>query len=369
MIPPPAPSGRIPSLDGLRALSIALVVVDHAAKTLPWDGPALRAFTLVFGNGHLGVAVFFTISGYLITRLLRQERERTGGIDLPAFYARRTIRIFPAFYAYIAVVAALTGADVLDVAWPDTAAAATYLWNYKHVALSDLSRDGWWFLGHTWSLSLEEQFYLLWPFAVVALGVLGARRAAIAVVVLAPLSRVVTYALWPEGRGYIGMMLHTAADGILVGAVVALVEGEPWFERAVGWLRSGLVPALAFGLAFVVSPLLAARFGGAYALPVGMTLESVCVTVLLVWAVRYPATRVGRVLNSRPLAAVGVLSYSLYLWQQLFLAPYETPLTLAFPLNVVAAIAAATASYWLVEKPFMRLRGRLRRREPMPAPI
>lgn len=202
-----------------------------------------------------------------------------------------------------------------------------------------------------------------------ALGVLGARRAAIAVVVLVPLSRVVTYALWPEGRGYIGMMLHTAADGILVGAVVALVEGEPWFERAVGWLRSGLVPALAFGLAFVVSPLLAARFGGAYALPVGMTLESVCVTVLLVWAVRYPATRVGRVLNSRPLAAVGVLSYSLYLWQQLFLAPYETPLTLAFPLNVVAAIAAATASYWLVEKPFMRLRGRLRRREPIPAPI
>ena len=115
-------------------------------------------------------------------------------------------------------------------------------------------------------------------------------------------------------------------------------------------------------------PPLEARYGGLFSLPVGITVEALCIVVVVLWAIRYPDTAVGRVLNSRALAAVGVLSYSLYLWQQLFLAPDPSaPFVFPFPFNLLAAFAAATASYWLVEKPFLRLRARLRQNpEPMP---
>ncbi len=362
------PPGRIPSLDGLRAVSITFVLVSHLRRTLPPQPSVVEQGLFFLDNGRLGVVVFFVISGYLITRLLRREQQETGRISLSSFYARRTIRIFPAFYLYVGTIAVLSATGVIRVTREHLLAAGAYLWNYRHVFIDDAG-TGLWYLGHTWSLSLEEQFYLLWPLTVVLVGLLGARRAALAVVLLAPVSRVVTYLVWPESRGAIGMMLHTAIDGILIGGFVALVEGEPWFERAVARLRNGVLPAVAVFVAVVIVRLLAVRYEGTFMLSVGMTVEVVCIAVVMMWAIRYPDTLVGRVLNAKPLMAVGVLSYSLYLWQQLFLAPYpDEAFVFPFPFNLLAAFAAATASYWLVEKPFLRLRARLRhRKKPLPA--
>src|SRR5882672_6614569 len=96
--------GQIPSLNGLRAISIALVLMGHAAATMPYDSPMLRLAMHFLGNANAGVLTFFVISGYLITTLLRTEMERHGTLDLRGFYLRRVLRIFPAFYAYIAVM-------------------------------------------------------------------------------------------------------------------------------------------------------------------------------------------------------------------------------------------------------------------------
>ncbi len=104
--PDRSPAGRISSLDGLRAVSIGGVLLAHTSAGVGWSGPWLHA--IGERAGSLGVLFFFVISGYLITTLLRRESDRTGRINLTAFYQRRVLRIFPAFYTYLAVIAALT---------------------------------------------------------------------------------------------------------------------------------------------------------------------------------------------------------------------------------------------------------------------
>src|SRR5439155_2931926 len=171
---------RIPSLDGLRAISITLVLVSHLAGTRNFPLSATTGNFL--GLGEFGVIVFFVISGFLITGLLLDELARTDRIRLGRFYFRRTLRIFPPYYMLIAVLAVAGAAGVIQLAPHDVARTMTYTSNYY------AGRS--WFVGHTWSLSVEEQFYLLWP-AVLLLA--GTRRAFViagAVVLLAPVVRV-----------------------------------------------------------------------------------------------------------------------------------------------------------------------------------
>lgn len=139
---------RIPSLDGLRAISIAVVMVGHLAKWKHVSLPLLSPY------GALGVHVFFVLSGYLITNLLLREQERTSAISLSDFYVRRAFRIFPAAFVFLGVVVALYWRERH---WTHVAAAVFY------VANMDIWRP--WIFGHLWSLSIEEQFYLLWPLA------------------------------------------------------------------------------------------------------------------------------------------------------------------------------------------------------------
>jgi peptidoglycan/LPS O-acetylase OafA/YrhL len=139
---------RIPSLDGLRAISIALVVFSHMVQ---WKHIAP---TYLAGYGLFGVFVFFVLSGYLITNLLLREHERTATVNLKKFYIRRAFRILPAAFVFLAVTTILFRHEIH---WYHVAAAAFYFANM------DPSRP--FILWHLWSLSVEEQFYLLWPFA------------------------------------------------------------------------------------------------------------------------------------------------------------------------------------------------------------
>ena len=168
---------RIPSLDGLRAVAILMVCLSHLAQT---KGSPIHNFSS-FGN--LGVRIFFVISGMLITRLLLDELHRDGSISLKGFYFRRTLRIFPAMWFYMGVVLLLEAAGVLSLLPKDALHAFTYTVNY------DQHRS--WYIGHLWSLSVEEQFYLLWPMAIWLGGARVAMRTAIASVILAPLLRLV----------------------------------------------------------------------------------------------------------------------------------------------------------------------------------
>src|SRR5580698_6185027 len=144
---------RMPSLDGLRAVAVLLVIVFHLELS--------KTFTPVrylwrFDIGYTGVKIFFVLSGFLITTLLLREHARHGKIDWGDFYLRRIFRIFPAYYTYLALAGVAVAAG-----WA-TASRGDFLW--AAIFLSDYHKAEWALL-HTWSLAVEEQFYLLWPTA------------------------------------------------------------------------------------------------------------------------------------------------------------------------------------------------------------
>src|SRR5438067_6736963 len=188
---PVAASRRMPSLDGLRAVSIALVLVGHLAGSrgfLSFDTIA-KAGDL----GNLGVRTFFVISGFLITGLLAAEREKSGRVDLTAFYFRRALRIFPAFFVFLAAVVLLSRIGFAELDRRDFLQAVTYTFNYRG-ASSNFS------LKHLWSLAVEEQFYLIWPLTFASLAAVTRRRTLAAVLIIVPVLRVVLASIFP---GYI----------------------------------------------------------------------------------------------------------------------------------------------------------------------
>lgn len=337
--------GRIPGLDGMRALGVLMVVVGHASN-LPQFPAALRHL-LVFDIAHLGVNIFFVLSGFLITTLLIDERARTGRVSLRDFYIRRTVRIFPAAFLYIGVVALLVLAGWRVLAPGDLVHALTYTMNFHH--------ERAWSLGHLWSLSVEEQFYLLWP----GLFLLARQRALpllLALMVLAPLARVVVWILFPGERVGIDEEFPFVADALAAGCVVALLCERVGGERLAAWMP-GWGYALAAG-----TTLLAASFSEwpSFHLPIGASLVNVGIAVVLLGIVHRPFVLLKRWLDSAPLIYIGGLSYSLYLWQQLFLDPDQPLANRSLLLAIGLAFLAAVASHRLVERPLLALRAHLR---------
>lgn len=352
----------IPGLDGLRAFSIILVLMGHASQTIPVQSPFLETGRIFWGNSHIGVLMFFVISGYLITRILRDEWSETQTIDLRGFYLRRVLRIFPAFCCYLLVVTLLCLAGWIYVASDKIVAAATFTFNYSHwQEYPPLPTRSFWFVGHFWTLCLEEQFYLLWPLMIWKFGLHKSKHIAVWIIAICPFIRVLSYFLWPSTRGQLGMMLHSAADPLMMGCLVALWERNPQSEVWINRLSNGVLPTVAASVAFVISPLLSARFRGSYGLPFGMSIESFSVAIVLLYVTRYFDNFVGVVLNSRVMVSIGVLSYSLYLWQQLFLVSLNGTWSGKFPFNLLCCFLAAAVSYHLVEKPFLKLKRRLSR--------
>ncbi|HEY0786521.1 MAG TPA: acyltransferase [Acidobacteriaceae bacterium] len=339
-----AHSRSIPSLDGLRAFSVLIVILGHTESKFLDRIP----FNEIFRQGAQGVAVFFVISGFLITHLLLKELKRDDQINLKRFYLRRTFRIFPPFYAYLLVVAVLGLLHLVQVDAPGLLAAASYTWNY-------VPRPSIWVIGHCWSLALEEQFYLLWP----ACMAFFSRRVnfwiAVSVLLLSPLSRVATYFAWPVMRFHMAMMLHTHLDTIMMGSLLALMIDMKIGQRVINLALHPVSPVLALLFLILVDGPAGLRWGGMYLMTVGYSLESVAIATLLLFGVFRHQSALGRLLNLAPVRHLGIISYSLYLWQQLFTGP----LTHLFPLNFLFILGAAELSYLLVERPSARLRDRV----------
>ena len=338
-----ATSKHLRSLDGLRAVSIVLVLLDHMGR--PWDrGP----LDLGVGNyGQLGVVVFFVISGFLITSLLLSEHARTGRVSLKLFYARRAVRIFPAAYVYLACVFVLSRAGWIHVGSKDFWYALTYTVNYDP--------NPAWQIGHLWSLSVEEQFYLLWPFAFVALGLRRAAWVAAAVVLVGPIARAGAW-IFLRGTPYDDVpMFPMVADSLAIGCLLAIYRN--WLENQRWYVRL-LRPDVSALLVAVV--LLLNRYTGYGVVEVlGRSVMNVALALLVHRSVVHSRDLAGRFLNWAPVVFIGVLSYSFYLWQQIFLDRHSSAWVTDFPQNLVLSFGAALASYYLLEKPLMALRQRL----------
>jgi len=346
---------RIPSLDGLRAVSIGLVVIAHLSGTRGFPLPAAGTALTV---SHVGVQTFFVISGFLITGLLLHELGRDGRIRLGRFYFRRTLRIFPPYYAFLAALVIAEAIGILILSPGDVAHAVTYTSNY------DASRS--WWIGHTWSLGVEEQFYLLWPATLVLLGMRRGLVVAASIVVLTPLIRLAELQFFPAYVDGIGARFETIADAIAIGCVLActrtFLHTTPLYMRL---LRSPLMAAAPV-LVFAGS-MLGDHPRIAYV--IGQPIATLAMALVLDWAVTFPAGRIGRVLNAAPLAFIGLISYSLYLWQQPFLNRSSSLWWSAFPANIILAVACAVASYYVIERPSLVLRARLEKRgKPLCAP-
>jgi peptidoglycan/LPS O-acetylase OafA/YrhL len=332
------------SLDGLRAISILMVLVGHLNGTRGF----FQANLGIGDYAHLGVVVFFVISGFLITSLLLLEHEEKGAISLKLFYARRAVRIFPASYFYITCVSILWWMGFVPMHLRDFLHAVTYTVNY-------LPNPAW-HIGHLWSLSVEEQFYLLWPFAVVAAGPRRAPWIAAAGILVGPPARMAQWFFF-RGTAYRDLaMFPVVADSLATGCLLASLRN--WLERQ-KWYLVLFKPAVSVSLLGIV--LLINRYSGYTVVDVfGTSIVNVVLAILIHRSVYCSGDRAGRVLNWAPIAFVGVLSYSLYVWQQPFLDRYSHAWINAFPQNLVFAFGAALGSYFLLEKPLLKLRVRLR---------
>ncbi len=337
-----APARRIPSLDGLRALSISLVIVSHLLGTRGFPF-GTRALGTVGDFGYLGVKVFFVISGYLITTLLMKEHERTGRISLKGFYVRRVWRIFPAFYAFVVVMVAAWAIGVVQLNPGDLVAAVTYTMNYHY--------DRSWELGHIWSLSIEEQFYVVWPFVFVLVGRARVVASATAMIALALVCRGLVWFLLRSdnlAEEAYPCVMDSIAVGCLMAGLARRLDASAAYRR---FLRSPwflLVPgAVALGQL---------QAHPAFQFTIGTTAANLGLALIVDRAVRCHADPIGRVLNWRPLVWLGTLSYSLYLWQEPFLNHYRPTHVTTYPLNLGLAFGCAVASFYLIEQPILTWR-------------
>jgi peptidoglycan/LPS O-acetylase OafA/YrhL len=340
---------NIPSLDGMRAISILLVVVAHTSQFFShWTRIPLSSYLLF---AHTGVSVFFIISGFLITSLLLKELNATGTIALKRFYLRRAFRIFPPFYFYLGIIFLLVLVGVFHTPLRAFFFAAIYTSDYYLG-----SGSGFGGLQHLWSLSVEEQFYLLWPAALLFLGKRRAISLAWFLVLVSPLSRAITYVvLAPPHRAMVDRMFHSSIDTIMFGCLLALLWDNDRFNRLQRRWMGGWAVAGAFCFLFLIDPMLQAHFNAAYSLLVGMTLDGFSICIISIYVVKQPEKPLGRILNTPLLRHIGVISYSLYLWQSIFTVEAGQ----FFPLNLLAILACAELSYWAIERPSLRVRERL----------
>ena len=354
-------SGHLASLDGLRAVAIAMVIIAHQCGQLEEKGllrlPASLQ-TILANLGGLGVCLFFNLSGYLITYLLIKERRERGSISLRKFYIRRFLRICPALYLYLSVITVCVMLGVLAVSRKDLLVAALFVRNYVPFD-ADPTKPGW-YVGHTWSLGIEEQFYLFWPTVLVLVGLRRSRFVALGLIVAMPLLRVALYFLFPAGRHSLMVDMHSCADRMMYGSLLALLDGHPRLEKILSKAPSRLMVIVPLLFVAIVDPLIQQRVRGSYTLTLSLPLVSLSLVFLIASLLRRPDCQAARLLNLPFVASMGTLSYSLYLWQQPFLSPSNASFLGRFPANLLFTVGAAMASFYLVEKPIMRLRQRFR---------
>lgn len=345
---------HIPSLDGIRAAAVLLVFAAHAGlnERVP---------------GNFGVTVFFFLSGYLITTLLRVEYDAAGGVSLRAFYLRRALRILPPMYVVLGTASLLTLAGRIEGSLASDALLAQVL----HLSNYYIIQHGWWD-GRApgtwiyWSLAVEEHFYLVFPLVYLALRRhLPSRRAQFLVLVglcaLVLAWRVVlVFGLdAPKDRTYVAT--DTRVDSILFGCALA-VYGNPVLDRPLlgGRLRGLWLPLALAGL--LVSFLVRSP---EFEQSVRYSLQGVALVPLFIAAIRHPNWVCFRILNLRPVAFIGTLSYSLYLLHPTVLFAADQwlgwPAVPGGALALGISLALALAIHYLIEKPCARLRRRLSR--------
>ena len=341
----------IPSLDGLRAISISLVFAGHVG------------FEVV--PGGFGVTVFFVLSGYLITTLLRIEHDKGAGISLRNFYRRRIFRIWPAFYAVLAIAAVLTMAVGLGSGSVDRLpllGQVTHVFNYFAVFYHG-PQTAMWGTGIYWSLAIEEHFYLLLPllFVIMNRAQLPYRRQAMVLCSLAGMVMAwrccLVYGFHvSQARTYYST--DTRADALLLGCALALYRNPVIDEvressRAIGGAAIAGVIAIVASLSYRDFQF---REGFRY------TIQAAALVLIIRYVILSPKSAAGRVLNAGIVVWLGQLSYAFYLVHQIVVFEVLKHVDGKVPVAAVSFVVSVVVAYGLqqaVMNPATRLRQRL----------
>lgn len=342
------PKGYLPTLDGWRAISILLVIMRH--ESVHSFGPlSTRWFS---HHGEIGVDVFFAISGILICSRLLSEESQNDSISLKSFYIRRATRILPPVLAFLCVLALLHRFFPLSIAWREWLGSLFFLRNYtKLLHLSPLSPGL--FTGHFWSLSVEEHFYLIFP----AILVLTRKRsrlpilAVLAILIFLRCGEQIRHREWWEISHHTDVRLNS----LLIPAMFAVVGMKEKFKI---WLRF-------WPIALVIVCCLITFFAvSAWQ----VTAIAFLLSCTVYGSVLNPDSLLGRFLELEPLRYIGKISYSLYLWQQLFfvshyhLRIYPLGSLQRWPWCFLMTVGCAITSYYVIEVPLIKLGHRVARR-------
>lgn len=350
----------VPSLNGLRGISIMMVIFGHLL---------LRSFPLLvipyplslIVNASLGVNVFFVISGFLITKLLLQEEFLNGIINLKSFFIRRAFRIFPAYYFILLVYFILQLFAVLHFSMQSWLSSIFY---YKYIS-NGAYVD--WESGHFWSLSVEEHFYLVWPLIFVTFKqqrVLFSIFIILAVIFFRLNSY---YHYLPTTFFDDQLSIFQRVDAIMFGCLFALYE-QQIIKIVIRYSKSFLHPLSIIIVLFLVGSNFFVQMNMSYRLHLGFiivpfgigtftgTFSNLLIALLIIVSINVKGWWFG-FLNLPILNYLGRLSYSLYLWQELFMSKHIGFLS-SFPINIICAFCAANISYYLIEKPLLKLKSK-----------
>lgn len=350
-----ASASRIRGFDGVRGLAVITVVFTHLGfySYLGSIG-VLSDRVLPLVHGGTGVYAFFVLSGLLITKLLIREHQANGSISLRLFYARRALRIFPLYFLVLGITLALTLVGVTSVRWASFLFAATYTYNFIPIgAYSGL-------LGHTWTLAVEEHFYLVWP-AIFAWGVVRKADVLLRIALIAfvfSLAFRIIIDQTPATDGFFPSRWTFVAGGfIAVGAAMALLLEHS--SKSGLWRRylknpgALLIGAALFGHTLVVD---LEQFG------LGNHLRCLGICLIIAWILLNQQSIIVRGLEFGPLRYIGKISYGIYMWQGLILGtgPGGGFWPLDPWLGLLLLFVIAPLSYHLFEMPFLRVKSRFR---------
>jgi peptidoglycan/LPS O-acetylase OafA/YrhL len=351
--------GNRPALTGLRAPMIATILIFHAN------------FTALIG-AWAAVGSFFVLSGFLITTMLTTEQRKTGGINLKKFYSRRAVRLLPPLFVTVAGLIIYANfvkiANAATTLWGDIAAAVFYFADYR-AAFGHESAFG--FLAQTWSLAIEEQFYVVWAVLLFVALRYGSRRWAY-VLALSGIAASVTNRMWivlhasrwdsaVSGRVYYAF--DTRADALLVGCLIGLLATGGHLEIWKPWARR-ILAAIALGSTGLMVWIICNVTVGARSVPLyWLPVSEVATAVIIVYLLQNPRGVSARVLGLPILVLLGNMSYTIYLihWP-IYVA--ISPFTVRWPFHefesvrLIIILAIALASWFLMERPLMMWRRR-----------
>jgi peptidoglycan/LPS O-acetylase OafA/YrhL len=349
------PSHYYPSLDGLRGLSIILVMMVHLQLIEP-------ALWFAFPGGTLGVDVFFALSGFLITSLLLRESDLTGRIDLKRFYYRRALRLLPALISVLLftfLVASIVG-SLAALGLTRVRLLSTFFYFTNWVRAYD--GPDTWFLGHFWSLALEEQFYLLWPLALILAVRLKLKKQTIFSSLVFLISASVIWKIVLVTNGTVPRRIFfgsdTRGDGILIGCALAVALNGNLFPSVLNQKASRSL--ILIGLMLLGAFAAVGDDRNILVYCGGTTVVAFAATMIIAGFMLNSADAFSKAFSIKFPIWLGRRSYGLYLWHwPLYEVARLVPIrTLIVPCAIISSIVIAAISFRFIETPFLKLKER-----------